>query len=209
MVREVAPLGDIVKFFGLLAVSYNIERRAWFKTLAALIIWMAAVLYSVAAATGFIATMRAENTNYYLEQVKTFDKAETRLKYLEQDLSEAKKSDRWGTSNACTNATVTESREFCTNVKSIQAKIENETKIIRNGKPKENDPQATAISNVTGYEVAEVQLGLAIFVGIIGELLSTLGMYAFSATRRTWDDEKKKGGRKTAGESRVKLVAVK
>jgi hypothetical protein len=104
---------DVVKWLSPLFVGFAFANRAYVRSAAALLIWVACVIYSFTAAIGFSASNREAVT---LTQQLTQDQlAQTRerLKRANEDLATLRSNPRWSASSACTTATLSQSVSLC------------------------------------------------------------------------------------------------
>ncbi len=108
-------------------------------------------------------------------------------------LSGAEQNRRWSSTSGCTDATVAASREFCQGYAALQAElaIAERTEALKTdlkeakatvarlrgaGGELEADPQASALSKISGIEMGQVSTGLVLIVALLMEIGSGLGL---------------------------------
>ena len=129
------------------------------RSLAAIVIWIVATVYSFTAAIGFAALNRDATTSVRQHQVE-----------LHQTLEIMKKSPRWQSSAACADATSPSSKEFCASYRAVEASI--------GTVPQDADPQSAFFSRLSGLQPEMVRVVLNFFLAIACEVISALGMFA-------------------------------
>lgn len=127
---------------------------------------------------------------------------------IEQEVARLEKDRMWVTSNGCAEVTSKPRRDFCQSlntlraehavaaeartvearVAEIQAKLEKTSGHAVGG---ESDPQAKVISQLTGQDLSNIQMGLTVMVALLLELGSAFGFYVAMSVWRV-DLEAKK-----------------
>jgi hypothetical protein len=127
---------------------------------------------------------------------------------IEQEVARLEKDRMWVTSNGCAEITSKPRRDFCQSlntlraehavaaeartvearVAEIQAKLEKTSGHAVGG---DSDPQAKVISQLTGQDLSNIQMGLTVMVALLLELGSAFGFYVAMSVWRV-DMEVKK-----------------
>lgn len=193
------------------------RNRSWSQALGGTALWAVCILYALTSAIGFASTNRSDTTGARAMQAERYEDLRAQLgrvtdqqKWLEKHRSvgmieaeseAAKQNYRWTSSEGCTNATVTPSRDFCENYHKLQAELaaakkddalQKQADVIRgrlgemNGRAaaKAADPQASIISLLFGLDIKQVELGLTILITLLVELGSSMGLYVSTSTWR-------------------------
>ncbi len=129
------------------------------RAAAAAAIWLTATIYSFTAAIGFAALNRAH--------VAAEHKAEADR---HQVLLLMRQSPRWQSSAACSDATVTASKEFCARYRAMEATLK--------GTPADGDAQAVLLARIAGVAPETATLVLCVFLAVACEVISALGFLA-------------------------------
>ncbi len=193
------------------------RHRNWSQALGGTALWVVCILYALTSAIGFASLNRSDTTGTRAMQTANYEDLREQLtrvgdqqKWLEKhrsvgmveaEIDAAKQNYRWTSSEGCSNATVTLSREFCESFHKLQAELaaakKDETLQARaddirsklsgmNGSAaaKVADPQATMIAKISGFDIKQVELGLTILVTLLVELGSSMGLYVATSTWR-------------------------
>jgi hypothetical protein len=208
------PHSRCFKVLGLGAAVVAWSKGLKKKAVAAFIVWLAAVAYSLVAAVGFAsltrATVTAERTaesrkvqdarneveRLRGEVKKIRDSQETTYILAKDRLQTVKNGDRFARTSGCTDATVTNSKEFCNaywvarrEAEDAKKAMESPTvqdlpaiaeKAMPHGAEVEADPQAAQFARMTGATPERVAIVFAIGFAVIAELVSSLGSFAMS-----------------------------
>jgi hypothetical protein len=200
------------------------RNRSWSQAIGGTALWAVCILYALTSAIGFASTNRSDTTgtramqaekyedlrgqlSRIIEQQKWLDKHRS-VGMIEAETEAAKQNYRWTSSEGCTNATVTLSRDFCENYHKLQAELaaakkdealQRQADEVRgrlgemNGKAAANnaDPQASIIATISGADIKQVQLGLTILVTLLVELGSSMGLYVSTSTWRIQEMRRK------------------
>ncbi|WP_088348359.1 MULTISPECIES: hypothetical protein [Rhodomicrobium] len=193
------------------------RNRNWSQALGGAALWAVCILYALTSALGFAALNRSDTTGGRTIQAEKYEDLRGQLHQITQqqawldkhrsvgmveaEIDAAKQNVRWTTSEACVNATVKESREFCESYHKLQAELaaakkddvlQKQAEEIRgklgtmDGRAavKVADPQAAIISTLSGLDIAHVEVALTILVTLLVELGSSLGLYVSTSTWR-------------------------
>jgi hypothetical protein len=200
------------------------RNRSWSQAIGGSALWAVCILYALTSAIGFASTNRSDTTGTRAMQNEKYEDLRSQLaritdqqKWLDKhrsvgmvaaEIEAAKQNYRWTSSEGCTNATVTLSRDFCENYHKLQAEhaaavkdeaLQREGDEVRaklagmDGKAaaKVVDPQASIIATISGLDIKQVQLGLTILVTLLVELGSSMGLYVSTSTWRIHEQKKK------------------
>lgn len=200
------------------------RHRNWSQALGGTALWVVCILYALTSAIGFASLNRSDTTasremkaERYVDLRAQLDQVTDQQKWLEKhrsvgmvkaEIDAAKQHYRWISSEGCTNATVTLSREFCEGFHKLQAELaagkKNELlqaradeirgelgKMDITAAAKIADPQATMISILTGVDIKQVELGLTVLITLMVELGSSMGLYVATSTWRVHEQLKK------------------
>jgi hypothetical protein len=129
------------------------------RAAAAAAIWLTATVYSFTAAIGFAAMNRA---NTAAEHEAEADRRQVLLLM--------RQSPRWQSSAACSDATVTASKEFCARYRAMETSLK--------GAPAEGDAQAVLLARIAGVAPETTAFVLCIFLAVACEVISELGFLA-------------------------------
>lgn len=129
------------------------------RSIAATSIWLVATCYSFAAALGFAAITRDATIAERRSQSEIHDTLRT-----------MRRSPRWHSSAACTDATAQASKDFCATYRAHEARL--------TAVPEGDDPQADLISRLAGVSQEHARLALAFSLAVACELVSALGLFA-------------------------------
>jgi len=119
---------------------------------------------------------------------------------IDADIAALKKDRIWDATLGCTDATLAASREFCkridhlsgeravaTEAALLAATIERLKAEVRRGREagagRESDPQARAITQLTGLDAASVRSGLTWLLALAVEAISAFGLFAITRRR--------------------------
>lgn len=177
---------------------------------AALAAWALFTCYSLVSAFGFASLNRAETTGEQTAIVATYEAAvaeQERVRgaletigaqrpagAVEGDILAAEQHPRWTSTSGCTDATVPESRAFCTGYAELQAELATARRaaglevelvaanaevrrLTAAGGVRQVDPQSEALALLTGYEVAEIRNYIGSLFTLLIEFGSGLGLF--------------------------------
>ncbi len=200
------------------------RNRNWSQALGGAALWAVCILYALTSALGFAALNRSDTSGSRTIQTEKYEDLRAQLNQVSQqqswiekhraagmvaaDIEGAKQNVRWTTSEGCTNATVTLSREFCESYHRLQAELaaakkdevlQKQAAEIRaklgemDGRSavKVADPQAAIISTLSGVDISRVEVGLTILITLLVELGSSLGLYVSTSTWRINDQPRR------------------
>lgn len=210
-------LKALVPFFLFAAI----RNRMWAQAAASVLVWVVVTTYSLTAALGHAALNRQQTTGQRVAEATSFNaltadlkRAEEQLSWVPQhrpsatvqaEMSVMEQSRKWAATQACADATIRSSRDFCQKYNELKAelgaanqaaKLEQRIADARTQLAQYNgtgygaaDPQAHILAKLTGMvvpgiQVEDVQMALAVFIALLLEVGSGLGMYiAFSQWR--------------------------
>lgn len=193
------------------------RHRNWSQAIGGTALWVVCILYALTSAIGFASLNRSDTTatravraQHYEDLRTQLDQVTEQQKWLQEhrsvgmveaEIEAAKQRYRWTSSEGCTNATVTLSREFCEGFHKLQAELaaakKSEvlqaeadqvraqlSKIDAKTVTKVADPQATIIASLAGVDIKQVELALTVLVTLLVELGSSMGLYVATSTWR-------------------------
>lgn len=199
------------------------RNRNWSQALGGSALWAVCIVYAMTSALGFSALNRSDTSGTRAAQVAKYDDLRAELGRITQqqavlekhrpvgtvtaEIEAIKQNYRWTTSVGCSNATLDESRELCTNYYKLnselavakqddvlaQQAIEVRGKLspMQNGTTvKAADPQAEIISNLSGLDISKVETAMTILVMLLVELGSSLGLYVSTSTWRLHEQQR-------------------
>lgn len=182
---------DVAKVFALAFAAFAWERGRKAKATAALLIWAVAVAYSATAALGFAALARdtiVASRSADADEYRAQTAERTRL--IEQ-LEAGKQSPLFLATYGCTDYNKTSKRsherqkaEFCSAYWRADARLAEIKPELRKATLTQADPQTMVLAKMTGLPREVIAMSLAIFLAVVAEIVSALGGWAFSRTRR-------------------------
>lgn len=198
---------DLYKVFGLGFVVAAVITNKWPKAFAAFLVWAVTVCYGITAGIGFAAMTRsnsvAERTyhNQKIEAVQNdYNNKKQYLDRLNEELATMKNNERYTGSASCSVPEVrmrTETRMFCSHFGTHKEKIEKaevDLFLAKEKLPKTDDtfirdpdPQMTFWAQMTGMKITDLINRWAIALALVFEIVSSLGMYAISPTRKKYE----------------------
>lgn len=187
---------DICKWFALGLAALAWRARAYPRAAAGLAVWLVAVAYSGAAAIGFSALNRDTTAAERTGTVERIERARVAYKEATARIAEAKASERWAATSACTNATAPRSVEYCDNIKALEQTAATASAQLDRGKTVAADPQAALMARISGWPEEHVKVALASAVAIVAEVVSAFGLFAVMAPPKGPEPERVKVAKK-------------
>ncbi len=211
-------LKALIPFFLFAAI----RNRMWSQAVAAALVGVVVTAYSLTSALGHAALNRFDTAGHRMVEAQTYQDLRGDLKRAQDQLSwipqhrpaaavqgeiEALKSQRpWTFTQACTNITGKQGREFCQKYHGLHAEMASgqqaealEARIAeiqgKLGKTDamtvmgEADPQAAVLAKLSGVSVDQVQMAMTIFIALLLEVGSGFGMYIAFSQWRLYDRE--------------------
>ena len=154
---------DLIKWYALVVAAWQWpEHRG--RSAACVALWLTTVAFSFLTAVGFATHNRQSVT------------AERKVQLAVQaDIELLKASKRWRQTAGCADVTTKASRAFCDTYRELAARVT----------PIESaDAQAEALMKVFGGSAAAASLGLAMLLAAVCEIVSALGIFAFTLAGR-------------------------
>jgi hypothetical protein len=215
---------DVMKALMPFFIFAAIRNRNWSQALGASALWCVCILYALTSALGFAALNRSDTSGTRIAQTVIYDDLRNQLNQVTQqqnwldkhrsigmveaEMDAAKQNYRWTSSEGCTNATVTLSREFCEGYHKLHAELAAAQKAevlqkrgdeIRaklgdmdgRAAARHADPQANIISTLLNVEMGQVEVGMTILITLLVELGSSLGLFVSSSIWRMQDQLKR------------------
>jgi hypothetical protein len=201
---------DVSKILMPFFAWWAIRNRRWLAGTLASMAFVGCVAYSITGIAGFADLARANTSGTLIARKETaaglradLQRKQTQLAALasvapvaalELRLDGLRQDVRWRTTRACTDATAATSRDYCKQIRDLEAdrarsaaalKLEGEIEQLREriaelagvAEIDRGDPRAGILSRFTGWEFLRVQTGLSLlFVGII-EFMSAFGLF--------------------------------
>ncbi len=194
-----------------------IRERNWSQALGGSALWAVCILYAMSSAIGFASTNRSDTTTTRAVYAAKYEDLRSELGRITQErswlakhrsaaavqseIAAIKQNLRWTTSKGCTDATLEESRELCTNyhklnselaaarqddvLKQRAAEVRSRLAPLQSGPGiSVADPQADIIAKLTGLDINRVETGMSILVMLLVELGSSLGLYVSTSAWR-------------------------
>jgi hypothetical protein len=152
---------DVAKWVMLPVAAWAWPRHK-LRAGAACLIWLVATTYSFVAAVGFAAVHRAHAG---VSQQQHAD--------LRATLAIIKTSPRWRATAGCADVTATPSKDFCAHYREIAARVDT--------LPQDANAQAVLLAELTGLEAARVRLILSLFLAVVCEIVSAVGLFALGS----------------------------
>ena len=211
-------LKALIPFFLFAAI----RNRMWSQAAAAALVGIVVTAYSLTSALGHAALNRFDTAGHRMVEAQTYQDLRGDLKRAQDQLSwipqhrpaaavqgeiEALKSQRaWTFTQACTDITGKQGREFCQKYHGLHAEMASgqqaealEARIAeiqgKLGKTDamtvmgEADPQAAVLAKLSGVSVDQVQMAMTIFIALLLEVGSGFGMYIAFSQWRLYDRE--------------------
>jgi len=211
-------LKALIPFFLFAAI----RNRMWSQAVAAALVGVVVTAYSLTSALGHAALNRFDTAGHRMVEAQTYQDLRGDLKRAQDQLSwipqhrpaaavqgeiEALKSQRaWTFTQACTDITGKQGREFCQKYHGLHAEMASgqqaealEARIAeiqgKLGKTDamtvmgEADPQAAVLAKLSGVSVDQVQMAMTIFIALLLEVGSGFGMYIAFSQWRLYDRE--------------------
>lgn len=211
-------LKALIPFFLFAAI----RNRMWSQAVAAALVGVVVTAYSLTSALGHAALNRFDTAGHRMVEAQTYQDLRGDLKRAQDQLSwipqhrpaaavqgeiEALKSQRaWTFTQACTDITGKQGREFCQKYHGLHAEMASgqqaealEARIAeiqgKLGKTDamtvmgEADPQAAVLAKLSGVSVDQVQMAMTIFIALLLEVGSAFGMYIAFSQWRLYDRE--------------------
>ena len=211
-------LKALIPFFLFAAI----RNRMWSQAVAAALVGAVVTAYSLTSALGHAALNRLDTAGHRMVEAQAYQDLRGDLKRAQDQLSwipqhrpaaavqgeiEVLKSQRpWTFTQACTDITGKQGREFCQKYHGLHAEMASgqqaealEARIAeiqgKLGKTDamtvmgEADPQAAVLAKLSGVSVDQVQMAMTIFIALLLEVGSGFGMYIAFSQWRLYDRE--------------------
>lgn len=191
---------DVCKVFALAFAAYAWEKGRRAKAAACILVWMTTVVYSGVAAVGFAALSRDTVVASRTSDVADYTANAAELARLLDQMEKARANPMFAETYGCTEyvkgAARGEARkraEFCSAY--WRADVERGTlkPKIKASTATEADPQTALIARATGLTRGTIATALAILLAVVAEIVSALGTWTFSTSRRRPQREKAEG----------------
>lgn len=197
---------DVCKVFALGFACLAFERGRWAKGTCCLIVFVATIAYSGVAALGFAALARDTVVASRTADVEDYTRNVAEKRRLLADMDAARLNPVFEETYGCTQTdeksktvAAKKASTFCHRYWAASAKYDAVQPVVRNAQLTQADPQtaifAQIIASVTGRSSpadmvairGQVAMGLALFLAIVAEIVSSLGTWTFSKSMRRPD----------------------
>jgi hypothetical protein len=182
---------DVCKVFALAFAAYAWEKGRKAKAAACLVVWATTVVYSGVAAMGFAALSRdtivAGRTSDVAEYKATAAELNRLLAQMEAARANPMFAETYGCTEYAKGAARGEARkraEFCSAYWRADLDRAALRPQIKATTATEADPQAALMARVLGTSRETMATALAIFLAVVAEIVSALGTWTFSTSRR-------------------------
>jgi hypothetical protein len=193
---------DVAKVFALAFAAYAFERGRWIKGAFGILVWATTVTYSMAAAVGFAALARDQVVAGRSADVTDYKANVAEQKRLSEQMEQARTNPLFTETYGCTEFSRTATKgverkkaELCSGYWSAANAIQEIKPQVRAATMTDADPQTALLARVTGYARENVAIGLAVWLAIVAEIVSALGTWTFSASRRKPERRVVQGGK--------------
>lgn len=210
-----AVCADVLKALSPFLIIAAWRARLWSHMLAGIAVWLVTTAFALTGALGHVSLNRGEvaahrevaSTNYMdlrdeqkrLKQALAWIPQHRAAASIEADMRGQQMHRLWTVTRSCTDATAPASREFCASYQklvaelgsakeaaALQARLDTASgKLAALGGATEADPQAKALSHLSGVDVAMVQTLLMLLIVALLEVGSGLAPYAAVALMRS------------------------
>lgn len=187
---------DVCKVFALAFAANAFERGRWVKAVCCLLVWVTTVAYSGAAALGFAALARDTVVASRAADVDDYASNTAEKRRLLADMEAARTNPMFSESYGCTQDLVAKdvgknhaakAKQFCHMYWASSAKYDAVRPIVRNATLTQADPQTAIMASMLSLPREKVALGLAVFLAVVAEIVSSLGTWTFSRSIRKPD----------------------
>jgi hypothetical protein len=194
---------DVTKVFALAFVAYAWDHGRRVKAIMCLVVWATTVTYSTTAAIGFAALARDSVVAVRSSDVNDYKANIAEQKRLSEQMEAARANPLFTESYGCTeynkNATKGVARktaELCSGYWRAANATDELKPQVRSASLTDADPQTALLAKITGQSRETVAIGLAVFLAAVAEIVSALGTWTFSASRRKPERRQPKEGGK-------------
>lgn len=213
---------DICKVFALAFASYAWAKGYKVKALGCLVVWGVTVAYSATAALGFAALTRDTVVASRSAETDDYRDKMAERKRLSRELEQARVNPLFNETYACTTykqETPLEKKhetwaerqtrlrsQFCSTYTRAAKGLEAIKPELHNSTATEADPQTAIMASMLGLPKGRVAMGMAVFLALVAEIVSSLGTWTFSRSIRRPDAEE--SAQRRARRGRPKLVVA-
>lgn len=190
---------DVAKVFALAFAVHSWDRRRHIKAACCILVWLTTVAYSGAAALGFAALSRDTVVAGRTSDVTDYRAHTSEQKRLTEQMEQARLNPLFTASYGCTdynrNAVRGEARkvaELCSGYWRADNVLAELKPQVKSATLTETDPQAALMARITGYPRETVAVALAVFLAGVAEIVSAVGTWVFSSSRRKPDKREAK-----------------
>ena len=182
---------DVCKVFALGFAAYAFERGRKLKAMCCVLVWLTTVCYSGLAAIGFASlardTVTASRSSDADDYATNIGERKRLLAQMEQGRSNPLFQETYGCSEyskTATNGIERQKSEFCNAYWRASIQLQEIKPVLKKATMTQADPQTTLLAKVTGYPREQVAVALSVFLAFVAEMVSALGTWTFSGSRR-------------------------
>jgi hypothetical protein len=146
--------------------------------------WIMALGFVLANSIVYTVHYRTEMTEAKGLQIETHERARQIEALAAAELNGLRTNARWEATSGCSNVTAARSRQYCEQVRNVQARLQDAGVILSQGRPASKDAGSETLAWVLGADEDKVRRSLPIFWAVILELIASLCMReAFASFR--------------------------
>lgn len=184
---------DIAKVFALAFCAHAWAKGHWVKSACCFVLWVTTVAYSGAAALGFAALTRDTVVAGRTAKTEDYSAARADIARYQNEMELARTNPLFRKTYGCSdyargepkNDVQRERKEFCSSYWRAAINIQAAKATVQGSTATEADPQTALIASITGIDRASAAIGLAVFLAIVAEVVSSLGTFVFSRSTKT------------------------
>lgn len=182
---------DFIKLFALAAAMAAFSKKLYTKGVLMFVVWLLVLFYGLVSALGFVSQARTgvlaerqAEINEYRDNKKTMARLETKM-------AETKQAKLWKDTDMCFQPKGNVQNTFCRQYWLDYAAWDQANTMTKGFTEKEVDPQLAALQMLFGkvgnVRREGVSLGMSMFVAVMIELISSVGLYGFSKSRKPYE----------------------
>jgi hypothetical protein len=169
--------------------------------------WLMALGFVLANSIVYTVHYRTEMTEAKGLKIETHERARQIEALAAAELNGLRTNPRWEATSGCSNVTATRSRQYCEQVRGVQARLQSAGAILSQGRPASKDAGSETLAWVLSADEEKVRRSLPIFWAVILELIASLCMREAFASFRPDRAQAGLQPAKSRGEDRVKPAA--
>jgi hypothetical protein len=156
------------------------HRDAWLWRLS----WFAALAFVLANSIVYTVHYRTEMTETKGLKIEIYERARQAEVRAAAEYETLRTNPRWSATSGCTDVTAPRSQLYCEQVHAAQARLQEASAVLAQGRPASKDAGAEILAWVLGTDEATVRRSLPVFWALILELIASLCMREAFATLR-------------------------